>query len=302
MKLNRVIRAASFFVLIVLSVESPPLYASNETRVRWTGRPFDVTIPVGVERVFKFDAQRIQVAFPTDLWGIASAESSQGIVYVRSSRPFDNVRVRFRNKDTGKIYSINVSAVSGESDLSPVVIVDDVDSEIDNKTPAVSVTEHMPENREGVIEGVYPSGVAESAADHPLDEEPEPVRHGVTTLVRFAMQQVYAPERLIEALDDVYRVSFSESEQQISLLPGSEVKSRVLGQWKNSGRYITAIYLQNMSEKPVELDPRILTGRQYWQIAALMHSVLTPANRFGDSTTLVAISDKKWVEYSKWLR
>lgn len=285
-------------------IQSVELRAAEETKVTWTGRPFSITIPVGIERVVKFNADRIQVAFPTDLWGIATAESSQGVVYLRTSRPFENVRVRFRNKDNGKIYSLNVTAVAGETDLSPIVIVDEIPDQIDDKTTVVNAP--GTDEWEGAYTGGKPlparlPNSEETKAAVLAEAEPEPVVHGVTTLVRYAMQHVYAPERLIDELDDVSRISFNKNAKDISLVPGVNVKSRVLGQWKHNDRYITAVYLQNMSVDEIDLDPRVLTGRHYWQIAALMHSVLSPANSFGDSTTLVAISDKKWVEYSQWL-
>lgn len=288
---------------VVLAMSLSVCTAADEKELNWTGRPFDITIPVGVERVVKFNAKRIQVAFPTDLWGIATAESSQGVVYLRSSRPFENVRVRFRNKDTGKIYSLNVSAVSDESDLTPIRIIDEAANDIDNSMVPTSIDNQLPVNELGFQEvQQLPSEVPSAPVANVPVEEPEPVFHGVTTLVRYAMQNVYAPDRLIEELDDVSRISFDGEERDIKVVPGVSVKSRVLGQWRNNDRYVTAVYLQNLTDTEVELDPRILIGRQYWDIAALMHGVLQPANTYGDSTTLVAISDRKWVEYSQWLR
>lgn len=288
-------------LVCVLSLFVSTLSYAVEKKITWTGRPFDITIPVGVERVVKFDAERIQVAFPTDLWGIASAESSQGIVQLRTTRPFENVRVRFRNKDNGKIYSVNVTAVAGETDMSPIVVVDEVPDELDD--PLIDTAAKVPGD------GAWPAQLPVelppvSSVEVPPVElpEPEPVNHGITTLVRYAMQNVYAPERLIDELDDVSRISFDGVEREIRLVPGTSVKSRVLGQWKNNDRYITAVYLQNRTNQSIDLDPRNLTGRHFWQIAALMHSNLAPANTFGDTTTLVTISDKKWVEYSEWLR
>lgn len=295
MRIPKVSACVYGLACFVVSVQA---IASNDKEVVWTGRPFDITIPVGVERVVKFDAERIQVAFPTDLWGIATAESSQGVVYLRTTRPFENVRVRFRNKDTGKIYSLNVDAVVGESDLTPIRIIDESANDIDGSL----VESSMQNGHESEIAILPESAVTTEPPVSPEEQEIEPVVHGAPTLVRYAMQNVYAPKRLIYELDDVYKISFDGDDRNISLVPGVGVKSRVLGQWKNNDRYITAIYLQNLTNQSVDLDPRVLTGRHYWDIAALMHSVLAPANTYGDSTTLVAISDRKWVEYSKWLR
>lgn len=116
------------------------------------------------------------------------------------------------------------------------------------------------------------------------------------------MQQVYAPQRLIEEVPDIHRVSFSVDADEINIVPGAKVKARVLGQWRNAEHYVTAVYLQNMSVEDITLDPRQLTGRHTWKSAALMNGVLTPANTYGDATTLVAISTEKWIEVVQWLR
>jgi len=295
------------FALMAMSLATP-VFGQGDIEIDWTGEPVDIRIPVNVERVLKFPGNRIQVGYPTDLWGIVSAESSQGVVLLRTTRPLENVRVRFRDKDTGSIYSFNVTAKDGIGRLPAIAVLDgnlvggeDGGNGIDGSLIPTVATGPVVSGGPVVDPRVNGQSAGDAIPQFIPEPEPEPINHGVTTLVRFAMQNVYSPERLIEELDDVSRINFDGTDRDIKVVPGVSVKSRVLGQWRNNDRYITAIYLQNTTDTEVSLDPRILTGRHYWDIAALMSSVLTPANTFGDSTTLVAISDRKWTEYSEWL-
>lgn len=284
-------RSIKILILCLLFAKTG-LTSSVET-VTWTGVPINVVIPVGVERVIKFKHSKIQIAIPMALAGIATAESNRGVVYLRASRPFNKSRFRFREKDTGKIYAMDVTASDESGKLAPIVIVTEDDVDVSEITIEPDLPTPVPP------EAQLPTNTPiEQVVQAPLP----PVVHGYTTLVRFAMQQVYAPERLIESVPDIYRVSFNADVDAINIVPGAKVKARVLGQWRNADHYVTAVYLQNMSAENITLDPRQLTGRHTWKSTALMNGVLTPANTFGDATTLVAISDKKWMEGVQWLR
>lgn len=261
------------FLLLTLLLSKS--VAGVETII-WDGVAASIEIAVGVEQVIRFEHPTIQVGVPIEHRGITSAESINGVVYLRSAMAFDKTRYRFREKDSGTIYLIDIAARQGIGQQPPIFL----------KTPD-AVPEHSPPE---VAEAADTSSKTVPALDI------EPVRHGITTLVRYAMQQVYAPARLVTPLPDLYTVSFDSTRRRLNLVPGVQVQASILGQWRNEDRYVTAIYLQNMTHEYVDLDPRYLTGRHTWTAAALMNYRLTAANSFGDATTLVTVSNDQTLQ------
>ena len=269
--------------------------ADNPLELRWRGEPLAITIPVGVERVIKFDAQMIQVGVPRSLVGIAHAESNQGIVLLRASRAFDHQRFRFRDKRTGRIVAMDVTARPG-GDIQPLTIIDTLSDQTGSHNA-------NPANPASAVEAVISEAprVADEQRREPEGEHSEePQRHGYLSLTRYAMQTLYAPKRLLTPLHDVTPINYTDTRYD-ALVPGASVHASVAGQWRNTDRIVTAVVLQNVGDKPVRLDPRALRGRQHWHTAALMSDVLAPANTYGDTTALVVISAHKWREY-QWLR
>ncbi len=273
-------------IALLLLVFCAPGYSVEPVNIVWDGVAPKIKVGVGVERVIKFDDNKIQVGVPIEHMGIASAESNNGVVYLRCSAPFKETRYRFREKESGKIFLVDVTCVSGLGPQAPIAIVspistNPIEEEINNNLDETLATDIEP----------------------PLVEEiPEPVQYGVTTLVRYAMQQTYSPERLIDHKPDIQTIAFDSDVTSLNIVPGVEVRSRILGQWKNEGLYITSVYLQNMTNEIIDLDPRYLTGRHAWKASALMNDHLSPANTFGDATTLVTVSNNLWTEDAKWLR
>lgn len=267
-----------------------PCFSVEPVKIVWDGVAPKINVSVGIERVIRFENTKIQVGVPIDHMGIASAESNNGVVYLRCSAPFAETRYRFREKDTGKIFNIDVSCVSGNTSLAPISIVSPKSDVLIGGETRHDPNPKMTDGNSQMIEEPF------------VEPVPEPVQYGVTTLVRYAMQRTYSPERLVDHKDDIQNISFDSDATSLNIVPGVEVRARILGQWKNEGLYITALYLQNLTGEIIDLDPRYLTGRHTWKASALMNNQLSPANTFGDATTLVTVSKNKWTEDAKWLR
>ncbi len=270
--------------VFVLWLFSAPAFAAELVTLVWDGVAPSLKIAVGIERVIKFENTKIQVGVPIEHMGVVSAESNNGVVYLRCSAPFDKTRYRFREKDSGNLFLVDLTCERGLGPLAPVAIV-------------------SPDSEENSLAGPPITGqVPRSTVPELPPEIVPPVQYGITTLIRYAMQEVYAPSRLVDHKPDIHRLSFDDSAAPLTIVPGVRVRSRVLGQWRNERLYITAIYLQNLTSQRVDLDPRYLSGRHTWKAAALMNDELTPANTFGDATTLVTVSNRKWTEEARWLR
>ncbi|MEM7257300.1 MAG: TIGR03749 family integrating conjugative element protein [Pseudomonadota bacterium] len=270
-----------------------------DTTLPWRGEPLSLQIPVGVERVIRFEAKKMQVGIPRDLAGIASAESNNGFVYLRAARPFEQKRFRFRDKDTGRIYAIDVSAREGSA-FQPVHIVDDMNEPSVPNNPGTDITTQTDPTWSALADTISVAADGEDTDASTAPPDIAPVTHPYTTLTRYAMQRLYAPERLITPLDDLVTVNVS-SEVLNALVPGAHVSAQVLGQWRNVDHLVTAIVLHNQGDHVVHLDPRAMRGKQFWLTAALIQDWLSPINQPGERTGLVVISHQQWMDYP-WLK
>ena len=122
----------------------------------------------------------------------------------------------------------------------------------------------------------------------------------MTTLTRYAFQNIYSPDRLIKDLVGVFQIPVVDL-AYTHLVVGSMVSARPVAQWKNEDRYVTALLLRNVGHREVQLDPRFFRGSRFWETASLISSNLSPSEHYGDVTAMVVISDKKWEDYEQWL-
>jgi len=275
---------------------------TNASVVVWRGEPLKINIPVRKDRVIKFQgSSRIQVGVPREMQGIASAESIRGIVYLRSFKAFENVRFWFRDKDTQEIFVAEVSAKE-TGVYSPLVVV----------KPGVEIVENQ--NNESVLGDSYSdsvdhdestSSVPPIVVDDPVVEREEPIKapvaHGKTILARYAFQTLYAPDRLVEELENVSEITVERGKRLRRMFVGNEISAQPLAQWKNEGTYVTAFLLRNKSDRHVDIDPRKIRGSEYWDATSFMTDRLSARNTYGDSTAMVVISDKRFEEYERWL-
>lgn len=289
-------KALIMLLVLCISILST---AIADTTLPWRGEPLTLQIPVGVERVIRFEANKMQVGIPRDLAGIASAESNNGFVYLRAARQFEQKRFRFRDKETGRIYAIDVSAREGGA-FQPVRIVDDMSAPSVPNPPATDITPPTDPTWSALADtNRIPAG-GEDTDESAAREDTAPVNHPYTALTRYAMQQLYAPARLITPLDDLVTVNVTR-ETLNALVPGARISAHVLGQWRNVDHLVTAIVLHNHSDQAVHLDPRAMRGKQFWLTAALIRDWLSPVNQPGERTGLVVISQQQWTDYP-WLK
>ena len=115
-------------------------------------------------------------------------------------------------------------------------------------------------------------------------------------LVRFASQQLYAPERLMPSHPAIYRSPLQVKTLK-SLYRGGGLQSTPLASWKGGGLYVTAVKLQNTTPLTLHLDPRLFRGQ--WRSRTLQHAGLSHYQSESDTTTVYLISDRPFHE-SLW--
>ena len=238
----------------------------------YKGRPLHVEIPVGAERLIEF-GRAIDIAVPSELAGSVQVESIAGTIFMTASEPFSSKRFRFRDRETNEMLLLDVTARRG-ADLLPVRVL--------SAEQAMSITE---------------------SSDRAVERESKVKAPGVVAAVRFAFQQVYSPERLIDPVQGINPANLDNTSVLNHLVPGYKVLAKPLAQWRTiDGLYITAVFIKNTESRTVLLDPRALRAGAGWQSASFRDGVLAPTDNHGDSTTLVVVSDRTWSGSTQWLR
>ena len=223
-------------------------------RIVWQKTPITVSLTVGKEQRVDFPGP-VKVGLPAAIQSALRVQSVAGTVYLLAHQPFEATRVMVRAVDSGAVYLLDLSADNGDEAKAAIQILD-------------------PETRK-------PGVTAEEGA--PLPALPA---YGYVTLTRFAVQQLYAPERLLHDLPGVVRVPVRR--EPVHLVRAAPIEASPLVAWRASGLYITAVRLRNLGTEAVTLDPRTLRGG--WLTAAFQHNRLHPAGDEADTTALYLIS------------
>lgn len=238
-------------------------FPAGEHRV-WDKQPINIVLPVGKERLITFPAS---VDFGYDINELPaerlSVQNNNKTVYLTAKAEFASQRVQARLNPSNKIILLNLSAKNNASG-APVVI---------STNEAVEPAEHSHQVNAETVN---------------VDESIKPV--SMANLMRFAVQSLYAPKRLLSQSNAIFRTSM-QAHQTEPLLLDSSVIAQPDASWRSSGLYVTAVLLRNQLPHTLTLDPRTLCGQ--WRAATFY-----PRNRLAargsaqDSTHVFLVSDK----------
>ncbi len=250
-----------------LQVDSLPpelaVAAPEVERKVWHKRPIAISLPVNRERLVTFNIPIRILEMPGDLDETALrtqivADTQAGTIYWTALKPFDSRRIQLQDIGSGNIVLLDVMA----SPSGP-------DTRIDITVP-------------GAVSG----GAEQTRATDPQPaaaaREPDPV-----SLTRLAAQHLYAPERLLQVPDGVYRSPVRQTPTD-RLFHGGQIEATPLIAWRAGMLTVTAVKLKNRSAADVILDPRTLRGP--WQTATFQHNLLKPQGQLRDTTAAYLIS------------
>ncbi len=247
------------------STATTPPESSPIEHLRWSGTPIPLALPVGQDRVVRFPND-VRVGPPGKLTDGLQITSADGAVYFRALEPFEPTLVLVQETEApGRTFALQLRAEAGAS-TTPIEIL-------------------APQE---------PTGEASAPADLRFDTEaaPPPRRHGYVALTRFAAQQLYAPDRLLRAIEGVYRVPVPEGAVPLIRTAGTlaEVEATPLASWADeTGLYVTAVRLRNRTSRAVVLDPRTAL-RGEWLAATFHHARLFRAGHEADTTAVYLVS------------
>ena len=231
-----------------------PGTAASET-VEWRRTPISVVLSVGEERVLTFPGA-VQVGVPQSLSGSAlRSQSTGGTVLWLARAPFESERIQVRVIETGEVLLFDVTALAEPASV-----------------PREAIEVLVPDN----------AGSVRLVGD----------RQGAITpvsLTRFAAQQFYAPERILDDRPGIRRVPMRVPEV-VSLYRDARIETRMLASWQAGRYFVTAVALANKGQDRLWLDPRLLRGR--FLTAAFQHNVLGPHGSRNPITTAYLVTDE----------
>ena len=245
--------------------------ARAEETVVYDRAPISLPVPVGTERIVTFP-ERVQVGVTPEVFGKVRIQTVGDTIYLKAHQTFAESRIPVRGRDSNTIFLIDLRAEEGAPSEAVIVRVDPPTSA---SAPVAAVTQ-------------------------PAVSEQRP-QHGYAALTRFAAQSVYAPERLIEPLDGVGRVSIAQAELP-HLVQGGFLEASPLASWRSTdGLYVTAIQLRNRTSEPLQVDPRLLRGR--YATTTLHHQTVGPRGDTSDTTVAYVVHERRFEEAAQpWSR
>ena len=251
--------------------------AAHAETVRWERAPIPLHLEVGRERMVALPLSG-DVGLPRALVeaGALRVDFVNDTAYFNAYAPFEAHRVPVRLAD-GTTVLFDVSAGPAHADGQ-----------------APGVLRVVPAGDE-----VAPESGAETA---PAEGE------RVLRLIRFAVQQDYAPARVAEALPgaargtvavdgDLSRLYRHPDAARLEVLPRST--------WRALGLHVTGLEFVNAGDAPVTLDPRLLqhaagvavNGHARRFVAAgWLAAGLAPAGRPGSSTMVYVVTRRPFAE------
>jgi len=233
------------------------LPAGAAEKIIWNKAPITILLPVGKERMVSFP-QPVELGMSKKALPASrlSVLNVNGTLYLKALTQFGKTRVQVRLSD-GQVVLLDLKGVDSSQNDVPLEVA--LSSEKMNK-------------RE----------VKATDAANPI------------VLTRFALQQLYGVERLIETPRGISRVPL-KSTKTVTLFKYENVMAMPRAQWMLGGLYVTAVELRNLKENLQKLELKEIYGD--WVSAALYpSSTLNSRGRLPDTTMLVLVSNQPFAK------
>ena len=256
--------------VILLTLASATVIADASERVLWDKRPINVHLQVGHERIIHFPDD-VRYWLPDTVKRHVSVLAANGVLYIRAVEPFPTTRIRIQGMNDQQIYLLDITA-SESAAVSDELIV---------------MTKKNTRNR------------SKESTTYKTTEDWR------IRLTRYAAQQLYAPERLVDGDSAIKRIPV-ESKTSVPLIRGGLIEAVPIASWQGHGLTVTAIRVRNLSRQSLQLqfdrsDSLQALDLSYlvrgdWLTATLQHDRLGAMGDEKDTTTLYLVSNRSFVE------
>lgn len=256
--------------VILLTLASTTVLADASERVLWDKRPINVHLQVGNERIIHFPDD-VRYWLPDTVKRHVSVLAANGVLYIRAMEPFPTTRLRIQGLNDQQVYLLDITA-------SEVAAVSD---------ELIVMTKKNTRNR------------SKEATAYRTTEDWR------IRLTRYAAQQLYAPERLVDGDSAIKRIPV-ESKTSVPLIRGGLIEAVPIASWQGHGLTVTAVRVRNLSRQSLQLqfersDSLQALDLSYlvrgdWLTATLQHDRLGAMGDVTDTTTLYLVSNRSFVE------
>lgn len=266
------------FVLMV-GLARPSVASVDYQTINYTGEPLRLHLVPGEQSILVFP-WRVHYGTSAKTLGSMDIQPIGDTLYITPmTDTVGEVLYWFKNPDTNAMIQAYVRVDENGSPVHAMV------QDVRNGPPGAPTA--LTEGQGG--------GTGEQVLRARTSEET--IEHGAAALVRFAMQEIYAPERLRQPLQGVNLVRLTAPSGVNWLFVGAEILARPWAEWKTSdGLYVTVLELTNLESRPVGLDPRRIRYSPLLDWAAMLDTSLEPNGSLFSSTALVLVSRGSWRE------
>jgi integrating conjugative element protein (TIGR03749 family) len=242
----------------------------------WKGDPISVSLPVNKEKRIIFpNAVSVDVkgALTADQLRVLNNDKS---LYLTALKSFQTTRIYVTLKESGEVILIDL--VTDES--------------ASNGTQEINV---KPKNNITIASNGAVSTVSESIL--PTGENTASNDPSFSDLIRYAWQEVYAPDRLIQKTFNFARAPMHTEKFVSDLVYGDKVTAYPESSWISGNNYVTAVLLRNKYQHKTHINiHKDLCGD--WQAASLYPNTNLESygDKRGDSTFVFLVSNRPFGE------
>jgi integrating conjugative element protein (TIGR03749 family) len=265
--------------------------ADDNTHYVWKGDAIAITLPLNQEKRIIFPSKitpDLKGALTTNQLRMINDDKS---LYLTAKKPFSNIRMYVTVENLHQVILVDLS--TDDKANSSAAYIDYTTSKQNTNTQNLTTTMINNNNTNNNADDV-------NTSDTPISDNDNYV-----TLIRFAWQQLYAPERFMNNPFNITRAPMRTSFLVSNLIYGDKVLAHPIASWIYQNVYVTAVELRNKYSHETRINlNRDICGD--WQAATLYprnilkssdnqaNKKLVPAGfkRGTDSTVLFLISSK----------
>ncbi|MCC5791787.1 MAG: TIGR03749 family integrating conjugative element protein [Legionellaceae bacterium] len=229
-------------------------HALQSEHLVWEKVPLTIELPIKQERLIQFP-QTIKI-IDQQLSPNLDILKVKGSLYLKAQDAFKHARIIVQLIPDGEVILLNLKADAGFHNTTPIEILTD-----DPKRDSKAATSHY--------------------------------EYNAIQLTRFAIQALYAPERVRQIPNGVYRTPM-QTHKTIHLFYGASIEAHPIGSWRGGALHVTAVELKNLLNQPIHLKPSDLIGQ--WQTASFYPSTRLSARNQHESTVVFLVSAQSFHE------
>lgn len=264
-------------LLVLLTIFSSLIHAgsNNKEHVLWDKIPISFIIAVGQERIISFpDSVTIRNTDTNLTSDKLSILNNQGTLYIKAKKDFEPVRMAVTLQKTGEVVLVDISAKPNAASIPVEVLLKDEElAAIANNTTNTN---------------------ANNSTDNHTATTNTTTGMDYVSLMRAAIGELYAPQRLIEEHNEVKRTPMY-TDSSIALFWGLPVIAMPIASWASKDLYVTAVIIKNASKRKITIELGAIKGD--WLAASFYPGdEISKAGTKADRTTLFLISGRPFAQ------